>query len=161
MNIVVSIVLNRKYNISQVIFEFLKENCLAGKDKYIMYPRFIMMILDDKVKDLPKNNDDIMAMAEVNKTAILRITKEKDAKTKELICALKDEAYVAPENDRWRHDNSDSDNEDNKMNDMIEKKTRWWCIKDGKRKRTPKSTPVVVIKETAKGTGLLKNLKES
>ncbi|XP_035843268.1 uncharacterized protein LOC118490127 [Helianthus annuus] len=152
MNIVVSIVLNKKYNISQVIFEFLKENCLAGKDKYIMYPRFIMMILDDKVKDLPKNNDDIMAMAEVNKTAILRITKEKDAKTKELICALKDEAYVAPENDKWRHDNSDSDNEDNKMNDMIEKKTRWWCIKDGKRKRTPKSTPVVVIKETAKGS---------
>ena len=152
MNIVVSIVLNRKYNISQVIFEFLKENCLAGRDKYIMYPRFIMMILDDKVKDLPKNNDDIMAMAEVNKTAIQRITKEKDAKTKELICALKNEAYVAPENDKWRHDNSDSDNEDNKMSEMIEKKTRWWCIKDGKRKRTPKSTPVVVIKETAKGT---------
>ncbi|KAM0012684.1 hypothetical protein Hdeb2414_s0049g00749991 [Helianthus debilis subsp. tardiflorus] len=152
MNIVVSIVLNRRYNISQVIFEFLKENCLAGKDKYIMYPRFIMMILDDKVKDLPKDKDDIMAMAEVNKTTILRITKEKDAETKELICALKDEKYVAPENDRWRHDNSDSDNEDNKMNDMIEKKTRWWCIKDGKRKRTPKSTPVVVIKETAKGS---------
>ncbi|KAJ0785161.1 hypothetical protein HanOQP8_Chr02g0039841 [Helianthus annuus] len=151
MNVVVSIVLNRKYNISQVIFEFLKENCLAGKDKYIMYPRFIMMILDDKVKDLPKDNDDIMVMSEVNKTAILRITKEKDAKTKQLICALKDKSYVAPENDKWRHDNSDSDNEDNEMNSLVEKKTRWWCVKDGKRKRTPKSTPVVVIKETAKG----------
>ncbi|KAF5757341.1 hypothetical protein HanRHA438_Chr17g0835721 [Helianthus annuus] len=152
MNVVVSLVLNRKYNISQVIFEFLKENCLAGKDKYIMYPRFIMMILDDKVKDLPKDSNDIMVMSEVNKTAILRITKEKDAKTKELICALKDKAYVAPENDKWRHDNSDSDNEDNEMNSMIEKKTRWWCVKDGKRKRTPKSTHVVVVKETAKGS---------
>ncbi|XP_035834014.1 putative leucine-rich repeat-containing protein DDB_G0290503 [Helianthus annuus] len=138
--------------VSDYIMNIVVKNCLAGKDKYIMYPRFIMMILDDKVKNLPKNNDDIMAMAEVNKTAILRITKEKDAKTKELICALKDEAYVAPENDKWRHDNSDSDNEDNKMSEMIEKKTRWWCIKDGKRKRTPKSTPVVVIKETAKGS---------
>ncbi|XP_035843881.1 uncharacterized protein LOC118490381 [Helianthus annuus] len=138
--------------VSDYIMNIVVKNCLAGKDKYIMYPRFIMMILDDKVKDLPKNNDDIMAMAEVNKTAILRITKEKDAKTKELICALKDESYVAPENDKWRHDNSDSDNEDNKMSEMIEKKTRWWCIKDGKRKRTPKSTPVVVIKETAKGS---------
>ncbi|KAJ0952816.1 hypothetical protein HanPSC8_Chr02g0076691 [Helianthus annuus] len=152
MNIVVSLVLNRKYNISQVIFEFLKENCQAGKDKYIMYPRFIMMILDDKVKDLPKDSNNIMVMSEVNKTAILRITKEKDAKTKELICALKDKAYVAPENDKWRHDNSDSDNEDNEMNSMIEKKTRWWCVKDGKRKRTPKSTPVVVVKETEKGS---------
>ncbi|XP_035838927.1 uncharacterized protein LOC118486532 [Helianthus annuus] len=138
--------------VSDYIMNIVVKNCLAGKDKYIMYPRFIMMILDDKVKDLPKNNDDIMAMAEVNKTAILRITKEKDDKTKELICALKDESYVAPENDKWRHDNSDSDNEDNKMSEMIEKKTRWWCIKDGKRKRTPKSTPVVVIKETAKGS---------
>ncbi|KAM0056204.1 hypothetical protein Hdeb2414_s0006g00215471 [Helianthus debilis subsp. tardiflorus] len=152
MNIVGSIVLKKKYNISKVIFEYLKENCLAGDDRYIMYPRFIMMILDDKVKDLPKDEDDIMAMSEVNKTTILRITKEKDAKTKELICALKDKAYVAPENEKWRHDNSDSDNEDNKMNDMVEKKTRWWCVKDGKRKRTPKSTPVIVIKETAKGS---------
>ncbi|XP_035840317.1 uncharacterized protein LOC118487514 [Helianthus annuus] len=138
--------------VSDYIMNIVVKNCLAGRDKYIMYPRFIMMILNDKVKDLPKNNDDIMTMAEVNKTAIQRITKEKDAKTKELICALKDEAYVAPENDKWRHDNSDSDNEDNKMSEMIEKKTRWWCIKDGKRKRTPKSTPVVVIKETAKGS---------
>ncbi|KAM0056062.1 hypothetical protein Hdeb2414_s0006g00213661 [Helianthus debilis subsp. tardiflorus] len=152
MNICVSIVLKKKYNISKVIFEYLKENCLAGDDRYIMYPRFIMMILNDKVKDLPKDEDDIMAMSEVNKTAILRITKEKDAKTKELICALKDKEYVAPENEKWRHDNSDSDNEDNKMSDMVEKKTRWWCVRDGKRKRTPKSTPVVVIKETAKGS---------
>ncbi|KAJ0807707.1 putative Pterin-binding domain-containing protein [Helianthus annuus] len=152
MNIVVSLVLNRKYNISQVIFEFMKENCEAGKDKYIMYPRFIMMILNDKVKDLPKDSNDVMELSDVNKTAILRVTKDKDAKTKELICAMKDKAYVAPENDKWRHDNSSSDNEDNQMKDLIEKKTRWWCVKDGKRKRTPKSTPVVVIKETEKGS---------
>ncbi|KAJ0657261.1 hypothetical protein HanLR1_Chr14g0545011 [Helianthus annuus] len=152
MNIVVSVVLNKKYNISQVIFEFLKENCQAGKDKYIMYPRFIMMILNEKVKDLPKDSNDVMEFSDVNKTAILRVTKDNDAKTKELICAIKDKAYVAPENDKWRHDDSSSDNEDNQMNEMIEKKTRWWCVRDGKRKRTPKSTPVVVIKETEKGS---------
>ncbi|KAJ0532524.1 putative transcription factor bZIP family [Helianthus annuus] len=130
----------------------MKENCEAGKDKYIMYPRFIMMILNDKIKDLPKDSNDVMELSEVNKVTILRITKDKDAKTKELICAMKDKAYVAPENDKWRHDNSSSDNEDNRMSDLIEKKTRWWCIKDGKRKRTLKSTPVVVVKETEKGS---------
>ncbi|KAJ0886522.1 hypothetical protein HanRHA438_Chr09g0380381 [Helianthus annuus] len=143
----------------------MKENCEAGKDKYIMYPRFIMMILNDKIKDLPKDSNDVMELSEVNKVTILRITKDKDAKTKELICAMKDKAYVAPENDKWRHDNSSSDNEDNRMSDLIEKKTRWWCIKDGKRKRTLKSTPVVVVKETEKGIvkggGLLESLKES
>ncbi|KAJ0478310.1 hypothetical protein HanRHA438_Chr00c13g0849861 [Helianthus annuus] len=152
MNIVVSLVLNRKYNISQVIFEFMKENCVAGKDKYIMYPRFIMMILNDKVKDLPKDSNDVMDLCVVNKVSMHRITKDKDQKTKELICAIKDKAYVAPENDKWRHDDSNSENEDDKMSDFIEKKTRWWCVKDGKRKRTPRSTPVVVIKETEKGS---------
>ncbi|MFS8019604.1 hypothetical protein Hanom_Chr15g01405691 [Helianthus anomalus] len=44
MNSITSLVLNRCYNISQVIFEHMKENIKAGSDKYIMYPRFIMMM---------------------------------------------------------------------------------------------------------------------
>ncbi|XP_022040136.1 glutamic acid-rich protein-like [Helianthus annuus] len=62
-----------------------------------------------------------------------------------MICRIKDKAYVAPENDKWRHDDSNSDNEDSKMNEMVEKKTRWWHVRDGKRKRTPRSSPAVVI----------------
>ncbi|MFS7994285.1 hypothetical protein Hanom_Chr12g01104071 [Helianthus anomalus] len=31
------------------------------------------------------------------------------------------------------------------MKDMVEKKTRWWRVRDGKRKRTPKSSPAVFI----------------
>ena len=35
---------------------------------------------------------------------------------------------------------------------MVEKKTMWWHVRDGKRKRTPKSSPAVVIpKEGEKG----------
>ncbi|MFS7970799.1 hypothetical protein Hanom_Chr09g00825181 [Helianthus anomalus] len=134
MNIVASLVLNKRYNISQVLFEYMKENCQAKGDKYIMYPRFIMMIINDKIKDLPKDSDD------------------KDVKTKELICRIKNKEYVAPKNDKWRHDDSNSDDETERMKDMVEKKTRWWCIKDGKRKRTPKSSPAVVIKDAEKGS---------
>ncbi|KAJ0927041.1 hypothetical protein HanRHA438_Chr04g0178211 [Helianthus annuus] len=119
--------------------EYIKENCQAKGDKYIMYPRFIMMILNDRIKDLPKDSEDVMEMSIVNKVTIGRITKDKDVKTKQMICRIKDKEYVAPENDKWRHDNSESDNEDTKMNEMVEKKTRWWCVRDGKRKRTPKS----------------------
>ncbi|MFS7947814.1 hypothetical protein Hanom_Chr06g00552621 [Helianthus anomalus] len=53
MNIITSLVLNRRYNVSQVIFEYLKENIKAGDDRYIMYPRFIMMTINDHFKDLP------------------------------------------------------------------------------------------------------------
>ncbi|XP_022040471.1 titin-like [Helianthus annuus] len=39
------------------------------------------------------------------------------------------------------------------MNEMVEKKTRWWHVRDGKRKRTPKSSRAVVIpKEGEKGS---------
>ncbi|MFS7929143.1 hypothetical protein Hanom_Chr04g00329031 [Helianthus anomalus] len=31
------------------------------------------------------------------------------------------------------------------MSEMVEKKTRWWFVRDGKRKRTPKTSPVVSI----------------
>ncbi|KAF5818394.1 hypothetical protein HanXRQr2_Chr02g0064661 [Helianthus annuus] len=152
MNFVASLVLNKKYNISQVIFEYMKENCKNEADRYIMYPRFIMMLIDDKIKDLRKNRDDIMELRSVNNETISRVTKDKDAKTKQMICRIKDKNYVAHENDKWRHENSDSDNEDNKMNEMVEKKTRWWCIRDGKRKRTPKSSPAVTIpKDRDKG----------
>ncbi|KAM0040055.1 hypothetical protein Hdeb2414_s0012g00389271 [Helianthus debilis subsp. tardiflorus] len=153
MNFIASLVLNRKYNISQVIFEYMKENFRNEVDRYIMYPRFIMMLINDKIKDLPKNNDDVMELSSVNSITIGRITKDKDAKTKQMICRIKDKDYVAPENDKWRHDNSDSDNENEKMKEMVEKKTRWWCIRDGKRKRTPKSSPAVTIpKDGDKGS---------
>ncbi|KAM0041264.1 hypothetical protein Hdeb2414_s0011g00364321 [Helianthus debilis subsp. tardiflorus] len=60
MNIITSLVLNGRYNISQVFFEYMKENSQAKGDRYIMYPRFIMMMINDQFKDLPKNNNDIM-----------------------------------------------------------------------------------------------------
>ncbi|KAJ0605700.1 hypothetical protein HanHA300_Chr02g0065931 [Helianthus annuus] len=47
MNIIASLVLNKRYNISQVIFEYMKENCKNEADRYIMYPRFIMMLIND------------------------------------------------------------------------------------------------------------------
>ncbi|KAM0010762.1 hypothetical protein Hdeb2414_s0070g00773011 [Helianthus debilis subsp. tardiflorus] len=163
MNFVASLVLNKKYNISQVIFEYMKENCKNEVDRYIMYPIFIMMLLNNKIKDLPKNRVDIMELRSVNNEKIARITKEKDAKTKQMICRIKYKNYVATENDKWRHETSDSDNEDKKMSEMVEKKTRWWCVRDGKRKRTPKSSPAVTIpKDGDKGIvkgGALKQLE--
>ncbi|MFS7928841.1 hypothetical protein Hanom_Chr04g00325531 [Helianthus anomalus] len=94
-----------------------------------------------------------MDMRNITTETIARITKENDAKTKQMRCKIKDPKYIAPENDKWRHENSDSANEDAKMNEMVEKKTRWWCIRDGKRKRTPKSSPAVSIpKDVEKGS---------
>ncbi|KAJ0940149.1 hypothetical protein HanRHA438_Chr02g0080151 [Helianthus annuus] len=147
MNIVTSLVLNRRYNISQVIFEYMKENCQAKGDRYIMYPRFIMMLINDKFKNLPKNRSDIMDVRNIKTETIARVTKEDDERTKQVICKIKNPAYVAPENDKWRHEKSDSDSEEAKMSEMVEKRTRWWRLRVGKRKRTPKTSPAVSIPE--------------
>ncbi|MFS7962176.1 hypothetical protein Hanom_Chr08g00723581 [Helianthus anomalus] len=53
MNIITCLVLNWPYNVSQVLFDHLVDN-ISG-EKYIMYPRFIQMIIDHQVNDLPKD----------------------------------------------------------------------------------------------------------
>ncbi|KAJ0695655.1 hypothetical protein HanLR1_Chr10g0347941 [Helianthus annuus] len=140
MNIITCLVLNRPYIVSQVIFEYLKENIKAGSGKYIMHPRFIMMIIDDQFKDIPKDFNDVLGLRNMTPETITRLTKGPETNAKGMICRISKPAYVAPENDKWRHENRDE-----KMSGIVEKKTRWWFVKDGKRKRTPKTSPVVPI----------------
>ncbi|KAJ0786359.1 hypothetical protein HanOQP8_Chr02g0054541 [Helianthus annuus] len=145
MNIIPCLVLNRPYNVSKVIFEYLVENIRAGNAKFIMYPRFIMMMIDDQFKDIQKDVNDVLGLRNMTPENISRLTKGPKPRVKRMICRINNPAYVAPENDVWRHENSSSDDENEKMNDMIEKKTHWWFVKDGKRKRTTKTSLVVFI----------------
>ncbi|KAJ0615083.1 hypothetical protein HanIR_Chr02g0069961 [Helianthus annuus] len=145
MNIITCLVLNRPYNVSKVIFEYLVENVKAVSTKYIMYPRFIMMMINDLVKDIQKDDDDVLGIRNMTDDTINRLAKEPGPRVRRMICRINNPAYVAPENEAWRHENSSSENENEKMNEMVEKKTRWWFMKDGKRKRTLKTSPVVHI----------------
>ncbi|KAF5785909.1 hypothetical protein HanXRQr2_Chr10g0434341 [Helianthus annuus] len=145
MNIITCLVLNRPYNVSQVILNYLVENVGAGSTKYIMYPRFIMMMIDDLVKDIQKDDDDVLGLLNMTADTISRLAKGPEPRVRRMICRINNPAYVAPENDSWRHENRNSENEDDKMNEMVEKKLRYWFVKDGKRKRTPKTSPVVPI----------------
>ncbi|KAJ0795946.1 hypothetical protein HanPI659440_Chr04g0156381 [Helianthus annuus] len=145
MNILACLVLNRPYNVSKVIFDHLVDNVRAGSRRYIMYPRFIQMMIDDQFKDLQKDDDDILGLRNMTADTISRLAKGPEPRTRRMICRINNPAYVAPENDAWRHDNSNSENEDDKMSEMVEKKLRYWFVKDGKRKRTPKTSPVVSI----------------
>ncbi|KAM0022200.1 hypothetical protein Hdeb2414_s0023g00625931 [Helianthus debilis subsp. tardiflorus] len=92
-----------------------------------MYPRFLQMI-DVQHPDLPKDNNNVLkidAMKEIS----LKIFKGYDAKSykesdppRKLFGILDSNTYVAPENDKLRHDNSDSDNEEPTLKKMIEDK---------------------------------------
>ncbi|KAJ0539937.1 hypothetical protein HanRHA438_Chr08g0366291 [Helianthus annuus] len=130
MNINTCLVLNRPYNISQVLFDHLVDN-IRG-EKYIMYPRFVQMMTDDQVTDLPKDPADVMNLRNMKSDTLSRLGQyklkkdETEPRAKHMICKIANPRYVAPENDAERHENSNSEDETNSLRDMHEKKLRYW-----------------------------------
>ncbi|KAJ0773507.1 hypothetical protein HanOQP8_Chr03g0100091 [Helianthus annuus] len=161
MNIITCLVLNGPYNASHMLFDRLVDN-IRG-EKYIMYPRFIQMMIDDQLNGLPKDPGDVLGLRHMTTETLGRLTSykglkkdESEPRAKRMICKILNRNYIAPENDAWRHENSNSEDETESLREMHEKKLRYWFVKDGKRKRTPKtslavsapkvSTPKIVVK---------------
>ncbi|KAM0065314.1 hypothetical protein Hdeb2414_s0003g00113341 [Helianthus debilis subsp. tardiflorus] len=119
-------------------------------EKYIMYPRFIQMLLDDQVPDLPKDPADELKLHHMTSETLNRLnlykglSEDQEPRVKGMIGKIKNPNYVALENDQWRHEISNSEDETDSLRGMTEKRLRFWYEKDGKRKRTPKVSPKVV-----------------
>ncbi|MFS7996363.1 putative transcription factor bZIP family [Helianthus anomalus] len=115
MNIITCLVLNRPYNISQVLFNHMIGN-IKG-EIYIMYLRFIHMLLDGQVLNLPKDPAGELKLQHMNSETLNRLNKYKglmedqEPRIKGMICKIKYTDYVAPENDAWRHENCNSEDE--------------------------------------------------
>ncbi|KAM0012474.1 hypothetical protein Hdeb2414_s0052g00752461 [Helianthus debilis subsp. tardiflorus] len=151
MNIITCLVLNRPYNISQVIFNHMLDN-IKG-EKYVMYPRFVKMLLDDQILNLPKDPSDELPLEHMDSETLKRLDKyrgvklEDEPRYRQKFGKIKKSDYVAPEGDNWRHADSNSENETEGLKPTVKKKLRFWFAKDEKRKRTPKvSVPKVVFK---------------
>ncbi|KAM0061166.1 hypothetical protein Hdeb2414_s0004g00132761 [Helianthus debilis subsp. tardiflorus] len=119
MNIITCLVLNRPYNVSKVIFDHLVDNVGAGSGKYIMYPRFIQMMIDDLAKDISKDTDDILGLRNMIADTISRLSKGPEPRVRRMICRIDNPAYVAPENDAWRHDNRPSKEPQSRLIDEL------------------------------------------
>ncbi|MFS7948726.1 hypothetical protein Hanom_Chr06g00563291 [Helianthus anomalus] len=151
MNIIACLVLNRPYNISQVIFNHLLDN-IKG-EKYVMYPRFVQMLLDDQIPNLPKDPSDELPLEHMDSETLKRLNTYRGVKPddepryRQKFGKIKKSDYVALEGENRRHAYSNSENETEGLKPMVLKKLRLWFVKDEKKKRTPKvSTPKVVIK---------------
>ncbi|KAJ0561114.1 hypothetical protein HanHA300_Chr06g0219171 [Helianthus annuus] len=103
MNIITCLVLSRTYNISQVIFNHMVDN-LKG-EKYIMYPMFIQMLLDDQVPYLPKDLADELKLLHMSSETLNRLNKYKgmtpdqEPRVKRMVGKIAKPNYTAPEND--------------------------------------------------------------
>ncbi|MFS7904580.1 hypothetical protein Hanom_Chr01g00037791 [Helianthus anomalus] len=92
MNIITCLVLKRPYNISQVLFNHMVDN-IKG-EKYIMYSRFVQMLLVDQVKDLPKDPTVELKLQHMSIETLNRlnkykgITEDQEPRIKGMICKI-------------------------------------------------------------------------
>ncbi|MFS7890721.1 hypothetical protein Hanom_Chr00s000126g01623421 [Helianthus anomalus] len=71
MCMVTSLILNRPYNISQVIFDHMVEN-IKG-ERFLQYPWFVQMLLDDKIKNLVKVDSDELVLEHMTNETLQRL----------------------------------------------------------------------------------------
>jgi len=120
MSAAVALTSNLPFNFSGMIFNYMKSN-LSRTDKnfkkFWMYPRFIQALLDVKLPDLEKLKKDIMVLEHMDRLTLNRlnvyqgIDENERPPYKGPFGHIRDENYVAPGNDRWRHDDSGSGEE--------------------------------------------------
>ncbi|KAF5778937.1 hypothetical protein HanRHA438_Chr12g0564771 [Helianthus annuus] len=161
MNIITCLILNRPYNISQMIFIHMLDN-IKG-EKFLQYPRFVQMLQDDQIANLPKEEDDELVLHHMDNETLRRLNVYRGQPTeppsRKKFAAIAKSDYEAPADDKWGHDNSDSGTETEKMSLFEPKRSRWWVKVDDKKKKkrrtptqtTPKaSTPKAAAKRIPK-----------
>ncbi|KAF5775531.1 hypothetical protein HanXRQr2_Chr13g0613101 [Helianthus annuus] len=119
VGLMVALVLNKPFNISKYIFANMKENLGrtgVGGSKFWMYPRFLQMIMNVQHPNLPKIDNDVLKI-DVMFEHSLKIFRGVAAKRykestphRKMFGALANTAYITPDNDKWRHDDNQSDN---------------------------------------------------
>ncbi|KAM0008597.1 hypothetical protein Hdeb2414_s0109g00797411 [Helianthus debilis subsp. tardiflorus] len=133
VGLMVALVLNKSFSISKFVYAKMKENmkrtcgCKTG-NKFWIFPRFLQMIMNVQHPDLPKADDDILKIDTMIEHSLkifrgIAVKRYKESKPpRRLICALDKTDYVAPEDDIWRHNDSQSDNEEPKLKKIMEDK---------------------------------------
>ncbi|KAM0038158.1 hypothetical protein Hdeb2414_s0013g00411601 [Helianthus debilis subsp. tardiflorus] len=155
MNMVTTLVLNKKYNFSKILFHYLKENITSGSKTWI-YPRFVQTILDLAYPDLEKDeNNDLLVLYHMDNETLKVLDRyhknHLESKTKaEFFGFIKDKNYVdldPVDHLKWRNDEEIKEasyaDELKTLADFKNTRSEWF-LKDEKEKkkiggkRTPK-----------------------
>ncbi|KAJ0692591.1 hypothetical protein HanPI659440_Chr15g0587731 [Helianthus annuus] len=133
VGLMVAFVLNKPFGISKYIYANMQENMkrTGGRtigNKFWMYPRFLKTIMNVQHPNLPKADNDLLKIdtmiehsLKIFRAVALNMYKESISPRK-LFGALDKTDYVAPENDKWHHNDSQSDDEELKLKTMMEEK---------------------------------------
>ncbi|KAD2392755.1 hypothetical protein E3N88_39732 [Mikania micrantha] len=113
----VALILNKPFNFSAMIFKYLSDNITKAKDRFYMYPRFIQMLIHERLpeQNLPRVASDILKLKHMTDSSLGQLNiyqkSNDDILTKDLVGHYARANYIAPLNDAWRHVDSNSENE--------------------------------------------------
>ena len=122
----VALILNKPFNFSGMIFNYMKMNLTRHEKKFkkfLMYPRFLQIMIDNAGLNLEKKDDDTMVLSHMDRLTLNRVMTYRGIpeglrpKTKPVFGHVRNPDYVAPEGDAWRHPESNSETEN--MDDYV------------------------------------------
>ncbi|KAJ0800124.1 hypothetical protein HanPI659440_Chr03g0099381 [Helianthus annuus] len=131
LTMMTALTINKDFNFSRMIFENMKENIeqtTRKSYKFWMYLRFVQMFIDSQLEGLVKASDDILPIDSMNEgtlTIVKRMSKYKEGRVpRKMIGHLGNPLYVTPADVKWRHPESDSDDDDLLIDALIEQKRK-------------------------------------
>ncbi|KAM0064535.1 hypothetical protein Hdeb2414_s0003g00104081 [Helianthus debilis subsp. tardiflorus] len=153
INMVTTLVLNKKYNFLKIVFHYMKENITSGSKTWI-YPRFVQMMIDHAYPNLEKDaNNDLLSLYDMDNDTLIVLSRyhknHLESTTKaEFFGFIKDKNYKDPypvDHQKWRNDKEMKEksavDELTKLADFKETRNEWFLKEEKKRSR--KTTPKV------------------
>ncbi|KAM0023774.1 putative HhH-GPD domain, endonuclease III-like, iron-sulfur cluster loop, DNA glycosylase [Helianthus debilis subsp. tardiflorus] len=124
----VALVLNMPFNFSQIIFNHLKENITTRQHKFLMYPRFLQLMINAQLPNISKVKANKLMMRHMSCITLSNMLsyrkktnppyKKAPPPNKVLFGHITNPNYVAPPDGTWKHeDEHDGDTTDEEPSD--------------------------------------------
>ncbi|MFS7937049.1 hypothetical protein Hanom_Chr05g00422951 [Helianthus anomalus] len=158
MNMVVALVLNKKYNFSHIVFHYMVEN-ITSKSKTWVYPRFVQMILDHAYPELERDEqNDLLVQYHMDNESLKQLSryhlKHPEPKIKvEFFGFIKDKDYQDPDpvnHQNWRNEEEMKEagyTDELKILQSFKDTRNEWFVKEEKKRKSKKTTPQVQTEE--------------
>ncbi|KAJ0564037.1 hypothetical protein HanHA89_Chr07g0269781 [Helianthus annuus] len=147
MNMVTTLVLNKKYSFSHIVFHYMAEN-ITTKVRAWKYPRFVQMLIDHTYPEIDRNiKDDLLVQAHMSNNTLKQLVKyhpnhpEPDLVI-ESFGFIKDVKYVDPDpvdHQNWRNQEEMKEafyaDELKILENFKTTKNEWYVKESGRRRR--------------------------
>ncbi|MFS7929007.1 hypothetical protein Hanom_Chr04g00327521 [Helianthus anomalus] len=158
MNIVTTLVLNKKYNFSKIVFHYLVENA-TSKDKTWLCPRFSQMILDHAYPELEgEEENDLLILYHMDNESLKQLARyhpnhPEPSFVVEFFGFIKDKNYKDPDpvnHQNWRNEEETKEAgyvDELKVLEKFRESRSEWFLKEEKKKKSRKTAAKVQTEE--------------